>query len=40
LVMARTSACGVAAADGKGAGEIWELGVIVVEQGTPGAAAS
>jgi hypothetical protein len=39
LVMARTSLV-VLQRLMAGCGEIWELGVIVVEQGTPGAAAS
>jgi hypothetical protein len=39
LVKARTVASGVVTADGAGAGEVWELGVVVVEQGSFGAAA-
>jgi hypothetical protein len=39
LVKARTVASGVATADGAGAGEVRELGVVVEEQGSFGAVA-
>jgi hypothetical protein len=39
LVKARTVVSSVVAVGGVGAGEVWELGVVVVEHGSFGAAA-